>query len=789
MVAAIRAEGGKVPGFGHPLHKPVDPRAERILALAEERGVAGAARGAGARGRAGGRRGLGQAAADERLDADRGGAARPRLPAGDPEGDPDPRPHRRRCSRISPRSSERPIGFLMAAQAEEAIAYEPGGGRLMRDPAVETLPWEAQAARRRRGLPRAGRLSLRALALLPRQARRGRASPTPPASAGSTEIAALPFTEKDELRASRTAGAPDRRASRGADGRGRAHLLDQRHHRRAELHPADPRPTSPTGSRSRARSYAASGRRGRASGWSRPTAPGPFVAGAALDAFAALGLCHIPVGPGQHRAADGGGRGCCAPDAVALTPVLCAAPGRAGAAARGIDLAGSSVAPAPRRRRAGRRRAGAARAARGGLGRAGHRGDGHRRHRGLALGRVRGAGRHALLRPRLRPCRADRPGDRRARCRSRTAPRASSSTPTSRQRAAPLLRFRSRDHVRVRAGRCACGRTAPRVRCIGRTDDMLIVRGVNLFPTAVREVVGRLRARRSAASSRSARARRGVKQAPPLPVVVELAEGRAADAGARRARSAAGMRERAGGRDRDRAGALGEPAAQRLQVEARRLVRAPKPEGRSDMRKLQTPGRAPHHAGRRRPADLDRLLGGRARHALRLRAAEPRPGVGEPPLLRPRRRAADHRLHRREPQARRRRRTPTDIGCVHHLAMAVSAATFRQAVERLDERGIEHSGRQGPRLHGLDLLQGPARPPDRARRLPLRAALGLHPRRGAARGAQDPRRAQRLRHRRDPPRRRHRAADRAEPREPVAPTAARRTPTRKPDKPTTGRKP
>jgi catechol 2,3-dioxygenase-like lactoylglutathione lyase family enzyme len=37
-------------------------------------------------------------------------------------------------------------------------------------------------------------------------------------------------------------------------------------------------------------------------------------------------------------------------------------------------------------------------------------------------------------------------------------------------------------------------------------------------------------------------------------------------------------------------------------------------------------------------------------------------------------------------------RTPTDIGCVHHLAFAVSAATFNQAVERLDERGIRHSG-------------------------------------------------------------------------------------------------
>ena len=43
--------------------------------------------------------------------------------------------------------------------------------------------------------------------------------------------------------------------------------------------------------------------------------------------------------------------------------------------------------------------------------------------------------------------------------------------------------------MRLGFGRCACGRTAPRVRCIGRTDDMLIVRGVNLFPTALREIV------------------------------------------------------------------------------------------------------------------------------------------------------------------------------------------------------------------------------------------------------------------------------------------------------------
>jgi catechol 2,3-dioxygenase-like lactoylglutathione lyase family enzyme len=37
-------------------------------------------------------------------------------------------------------------------------------------------------------------------------------------------------------------------------------------------------------------------------------------------------------------------------------------------------------------------------------------------------------------------------------------------------------------------------------------------------------------------------------------------------------------------------------------------------------------------------------------------------------------------------------RTSTEIGCVHHIAFAVSQATFKQVVERLDERGIRHSG-------------------------------------------------------------------------------------------------
>jgi citrate synthase len=43
MIArGIHDAGDKLPGFGHPVHKPVDPRAERILALADERGVSGA---------------------------------------------------------------------------------------------------------------------------------------------------------------------------------------------------------------------------------------------------------------------------------------------------------------------------------------------------------------------------------------------------------------------------------------------------------------------------------------------------------------------------------------------------------------------------------------------------------------------------------------------------------------------------------------------------------------------------------------------------------------------------
>jgi phenylacetate-CoA ligase len=92
-----------------------------------------------------------------------------------------------------------------------------------------------------------------------------------------------------------------------------------------------------------------------------------------------------------------------------------------------------------------------------------------------------------------------------------------------RRRAVPLLRFRSRDHVVVHASPCRCGRTSLRVRCIGRTDDMLIVRGVNVFPAAIRDIVSRFAPRVTGAIEVRPR-RRTVKQDPPLPVVVELSD-------------------------------------------------------------------------------------------------------------------------------------------------------------------------------------------------------------------------------------------------------------------------
>jgi phenylacetate-CoA ligase len=59
--------------------------------------------------------------------------------------------------------------------------------------------------------------------------------------------------------------------------------------------------------------------------------------------------------------------------------------------------------------------------------------------------------------------------------------------------AQPLVRYRARDVVRILGtGRCACGRTTVRFRVLGRSDDMLHVRGVNVFPGGVGNVLAHL---------------------------------------------------------------------------------------------------------------------------------------------------------------------------------------------------------------------------------------------------------------------------------------------------------
>jgi phenylacetate-CoA ligase len=58
---------------------------------------------------------------------------------------------------------------------------------------------------------------------------------------------------------------------------------------------------------------------------------------------------------------------------------------------------------------------------------------------------------------------------------------------------APVLRYRSGDRVRLGRGACACGRTFARLEggILGRVDDMLVVRGVNVFPSALEGIVRR----------------------------------------------------------------------------------------------------------------------------------------------------------------------------------------------------------------------------------------------------------------------------------------------------------
>ena len=252
---------------------------------------------------------------------------------------------------------------------------------------------------------------------------------------------------------------------------------------------------------------------------------GPFVAGAALAAFERLGLCHIPVGTGNTellmRAVE-----LLRPVAVVLTPSY-AAYLVEWAQERDFDLRGSSVERVlvagepgggePAFRALLERGWGARVTEAMGIGDVGPSLWGECEHQdGMHLG-ARGFVHAELIDP------------------ESGAPVAVEDGATGelvlthlRHRAAPLLRFLTRDHVHVRTSPCGCGRTGPRIRCIGRTDDMLIVRGVNVFPSAIREVVSGFEPDVSG-NVLVKPPLPGVKQEPPLPVSVELARGVPAD--------------------------------------------------------------------------------------------------------------------------------------------------------------------------------------------------------------------------------------------------------------------
>ena len=122
-VRAIRAAGGRVPGFGHPVHRPLDPRAERILELADARGVAGPhvllARGV--------RDAVAEAWGRPLTMNVSMPIAAVMLDLGFPSSAVKSIPILARTAGLLAHLAEeqrRPLGFLMAGRAEEAIEYQ-----------------------------------------------------------------------------------------------------------------------------------------------------------------------------------------------------------------------------------------------------------------------------------------------------------------------------------------------------------------------------------------------------------------------------------------------------------------------------------------------------------------------------------------------------------------------------------------------------------------------------------------------------------------------------------------
>jgi len=88
----------------------------------------------------------------------------------------------------------------------------------------------------------------------------------------------------------------------------------------------------------------------------------------------------------------------------------------------------------------------------------------------------------------------------------------------------PLVRFRTRDHIEVTKTQCECGRTGVCIRVFGRTDDMIIVQGVNVYPAAVRDTVASLAPRTTGVIELQLSAPPPEGWEPPVHIKVEYAE-------------------------------------------------------------------------------------------------------------------------------------------------------------------------------------------------------------------------------------------------------------------------
>jgi phenylacetate-CoA ligase len=334
---------------------------------------------------------------------------------------------------------------------------------------------------------------------------------SPAAVGGLERIGELPFTEKDELRASQ-AEAPPLGAHAAIRPQEAARIYSTSGTSGAPCYIPLTRNDLEQWREIARRSYARSGLQAGELMLTTYNA-GPFVAGAALDAFNSLGVTHIPLGTGNTEKLVEALRRL-QPQTLVTTPsyAMYISEKAEIRGLRRILVAGEPGGGEPAFRRRLEERFGA------------------RVYEIMGIGDVAAslwgecpeqAGMHFsggdAIHVELIDPESGRPLE------MNDSARGELVYTHLRREAAPLLRFRSRDQVQVWSSKCGCGRTSPRVRCIGRTDDMLIVRGVNVFPSAIREVVAGFQPRVSGAVVIRPR-RRGVRQDPPLPVVVESGE-------------------------------------------------------------------------------------------------------------------------------------------------------------------------------------------------------------------------------------------------------------------------